>query len=345
MAALTATGIADLVVGTLRELGPLKFQNIAQSLQHYEVFSRWFKKDKVLFENGLGIQRTLMTALAGSARHTGLTSTNITNIQDVLTTMQVDWVHAEASWALIYQTDILMNAGKSQIVSVIKARRASALIDLVEELEDKAWGTPPSSTDTTLPWGVRYYVVTNATEGFNGGAPTGHTTVAKVNPTTYTTWNNYTDTYSAATKADLVKAMRTAHRKVKFVSPISVPEYTSEAKDRYRLYTNEDVISAFEDVGEAQNENLGRDIASMDGQMVFRGHPIVWVPKLDVETDDPLYMIDHGTFYPVVLKGDFLRESEAQQNANQRRVYEMFVDLTYNFICVNRRSNAVIYKV
>ena len=42
-------------------------------------------------------------------------------------------------------------------------------------------------------------------------------------------------------------------------------------------YVNEDTMSSLEDLGEAQNENLGRDIASMDGQIIFRRVPIIWV--------------------------------------------------------------------
>ena len=42
MADLLATDIADLVAGTLRELGRLRFQQVAQNLADYEVFSHWF---------------------------------------------------------------------------------------------------------------------------------------------------------------------------------------------------------------------------------------------------------------------------------------------------------------
>ena len=109
-------------------------------------------------------------------------------------------------------------------------------------------------------------------------------------------------------------------------------------------YVNEDTMSSFEDLGEAQNENLGRDIASMDGQIIFRRVPIIWVPKLDEDTTDPVYMIDHSTFYPVVLKGDYLRESDPKESAEAHNAYSIHVDLTYNYVCLDRRRNAVLYK-
>ena len=100
-------------------------------------------------------------------------------------------------------------------------------------------------------------------------------------------------------------------------------------------------MSNMEDIGEASNENLGRDLASMDGTMTFRNHPVIWVPELDGQTNAPVYMVDHSTFYPVVLKGDFLRESKSTQAPSQHNVYQYFVDLTYNYLCVDRRRNAV----
>jgi hypothetical protein len=342
MASITATDISDLVAGVLYDLGKLKFQQIAQNLQHYEVFSRWFKKDKVAFDSGIGIQRTLMNKLTNSAAHVGLLDPLQVNISDVLDQLQIPWRHARTHWALIYQTDILMNSGKSQIVSTIKARRAAAMLDLVEELENRAWSAPTSSTDKTLPYGLPYWVVKNATTGFNGGAASGHTTVGGVSLTDSPGFKNYTSIYTSISKADAIKKLRTAHRKTNFVSPITIDDYRGGVGDRYRLYTNESVISSLEDIGESQNDNLGRDVASMDGTITFRRNPIIWVPKLDADTTGPIFLIDHSTFYPVCLKGDYLRESEAKQAPSQDNVYYTVIWLTYNFLCVDRRRNAVL---
>ena len=212
----------------------------------------------------------------------------------------------------------------------------------MEELEDRAWAAAPSTTDKILPFSIQYWIVENATTGFNGGLPGSHTTVGGVNLNDSPTFKNYTDLYTNVTKSDLIKKLRTAHRKVRFVSPVTVEDYRGGIGDRYRLYVNESTISDIEDLGEGQNENLGRDIATMDGTVTFRRHPIIWVPKLDARTDNPVYLIDHSTFYPVCLKGDYLRESEAQKAPNQHNVYQIFVDLTYNYLCVDRRRNAVL---
>lgn len=342
--AVTATDIADLVAGVLYDLGRLKFQQIAQSLQHYEVFSKWFKKDKVAFDSGIGIQRTLMNKLSNAAEHVGLLDPLQVNIIDVLDQLQVPWRHARTHWALIYQSDILMNSGKSSIVSTIKTRRAAAMINLVEILEDAGWSAPSSSTDKLYPYGLPYWVVkASGTPSFQGGAASGHTLVAGVSLTDSPNFKNWTGQYSNVTKADLIKKLRTAHRKCQFVSPISIDDYRGTLGNQYRLYVNETTLSSLEDLGEAQNENLGRDLASMDGVMTFRRHPIIWVPKLDADTTNPVFMIDHSTFMPVCLRGDYLRESEAKQAPDQDNVYYVTTWLTYNYLCIDRRRNAVLY--
>lgn len=343
MPVLAVSDLNDLTAVTLRDLGPLKFQQIAQSLQYYEVFSKWFKKDKVVFDSGYGIQRNLMNTIdSTAAKHVGLLETDQTNIPDVVDQLQVPWRHIQTSWAIMYQTDVLMNRGRALIVNVIKPRRASALLGLVEELETKAWGSAPSSTDKILPYSIQYWIVENATTGFNGGVPAGNTTIANVSLTDSPNFKNYTALYTSKTKSDLVAKMRTAHRSIRFKSPVTIDDYRGGLGDRYRIYCNETTISAFEDIGEGQNENLGRDIASMDGTITFRRHPIIWVPQLDSRTDDPVYMVDHSTFYPVCLKGDYLRESPADKAPNQHNLYQVFVDMTYNYLNIDRRRSAVL---
>ena len=72
MATLQASDIPDIVVTTRVSEGRLRFQQIAQNLPFYEIFSRWFKRDKVMFSSGYKIQRTLMTKLnRAAAKHVG----------------------------------------------------------------------------------------------------------------------------------------------------------------------------------------------------------------------------------------------------------------------------------
>lgn len=359
MPELVYEDITDLVTGTLKHLGRMKFQQVAQNLQDYEIVGNWFKRDKVQFEYGVGVQRTIMGSLSRQARHTGAMTTDTVDIPTLLTTVAVNWRHAQVAWAFEYQ-ELLMNRGEALIVNIIKPRRTDALISMAEELEGKGW-TVPTSGDKLLPWGLPYWVTYTATAapgGFKGATPSGYTTVGGIDPTVTTNWQNYCSTYTAVTKSDLIKTMRQGVRKISWRPPVNVADYARGGYGNLRLYTDNTTIAALEDLGEAQNENLGRDLGRFGGAkdikfveetLTFRRHPIIWVPQLDdtsvfTAATNPVYAIDHATFYPVCLAGDYLRESDVLRAPGQHNVFRVFVDLTYNYLCVDRRRNAVFSK-
>lgn len=349
MATLSDTQIADLVAGTLRNLGRGKFQQIAQKLQRYEVMGKWLKMEPVE-EAGMGIQRTLMLKTADVAKHVGLYGKDTINVADVLTQMQINWRHANTHW-VYNETEVLEQAeGETLVLKIIKPRRANAMLSLADQLEVKAWACP-AIDNTVDPYGLPYWIVKNASAGFNGGAPSGHTTVAGIIPANYPNWKNYTGTYATVNKVDLVKTMRTVHRYINWKSPIDINDYRGAGGQNFRLYVNQTLMSGIEDIGEAQNENLGRDIGNvggdigkLDGELVFKKHPIIWIPQLDADTQDPIYFVDHSTFQVVVLKGANMRESAPIRHAESHLVWVIWTDMSYNFICIDRRSNAVLYK-
>lgn len=333
--------IADIVTSTLREYGPPTFQQIAQELPSYEVMGNWMKKDKVSFQGGRGISRRLMLNYQNVARHKGLYETDNTYLNDVLTEMTVDWVHADTFY-VFDKAEVLANRGKSLLTNVLLPRRAQAMLSLIQVLEDKAWSAP-STTETELPYGLPYWIVKNASTGFNGGTPGSHTTVAGVSPTSYPNWKNYTAQYASVAKDDLVRAMRTGHMKMQWKSPLENANegFRKRAAEDLRVYANSATIIALEELAEDQNDRLGTDLDSMGGRTVFKGHPLVYVPKLDDDSQNPVYFVDHSSFYPVILKGGYLVEEGPAKKANMHNVMETFIDLTYNFICVDRRRQAV----
>lgn len=361
MAEIPLESINDLVLGTLKELGRARFQQIAQELQFYEVVSMWFRKDKVQFDEGLGIQRNLMISLSKQAKHTGIMSTDSVDIPTLMAQLSVQWRHAMVGWGFAYQ-ELLVNRGKALVFNVIRPRRVDALISMAQVIESAAWSAPVSG-DTLLPWGIPFWVVYSASTapgGFNGGYPTGFTTLAGIDLTAAPNFKNYCSTYTAVTKADLISTMRQAHRKIMWKAPVNVADYAKGPYANLRLYTDNTTFTNFESVGEAQNENLGRDIAPfggplelkfIEGELTFRRHPIRWVPQLDDTTvmtsataTNPVYMVDHSTFYPVCLAGDFLRESPVIRAPAQHNVFRLFIDLSYNYLCTDRRRNAVFSK-
>lgn len=336
---LTDQDLRDLTLGTLKHLGKLKFNQVAQNLVRYEVMGRVMRRDKVQFDSGTGIQRTLMVDHSNAARNVGLYQKDAVNVGDVLEQIEIPWRHTTTNYAFD-RRELAMNGGESKIVDLLKVRRTDGMLSLIELMEANFWGAPVNELDKTTPWGVPLWVVKNASEGFNGDKiSTWSTYPGGLN---HAKFRNYTAQYAAVTKADLILKMRKAHRQTGFESPINIPDYRSGRGDQFRLYVNETTLEALENLGESQNENLGRDLAPMDGTITFRRNPIVWVPYLDADTSNPIYMLNFGYFHPVFLKGEYLREGEPKPAPEQHTVSVIHIDLTWNTLCTDRRRQAVL---
>lgn len=336
---LTAAQLGDLVATTLRDLGKPRFTEIATDLQDHTAMRALLKKNRVQLQSGTGVQWDVMVAHASSAQNVGLGASDNVNIVDTMVQATADWRNTTANYAVIGQ-EIAMNSEPSRIVDLIKERRIAALISMAELMEANFWGPPVAITDNLTPWGVNTWIVKNATEGFNGGVPSGYTTIG-LNPTTYPRWKNYTAQYTSVTKEDLVRKWRKAATFTNFKPPVEgIPTFNTG--DEYAFYTNYGVIGPLEESLEAQNENLGNDIASRDGVVMMRRAPVMWVPKLEADTTNPVYGINWGLFKTYILNGWWLRETHIPIYPGQHTVQANFLDCTYQWITKNRRCHFVL---
>ena len=346
---LSDSDIKDLVTGTLKHLGRLKFNQIATRLQDYEVMQRMMKRDRVQLESGQGIQRQIMIDHSAAAKNVGLYEVDDVNVRDVLDSISVPFRHTTTNYAF-ERRELAMNRPSPQrSLDLLKVRRADAMISLVERMEEDFWDKPATSTDKVQPFGIDYWLVSGGgSTGFEGGNPSGFTSGAGgIDSDTVSRWRNYTDRYTDVTKGDLIKKMRVAYRKIGFKSPVDIPDYRKGRGQNYRIYCDNTTITEMEELGEAQNENLGRDLATMDDMMTFRRNPLIWVPQLDDRTvgpTSPVYMVNFSFFYPVFLRGEYLREGEPRTSANQHTVMVVHVDLSWNILCTDRRRHALLDK-
>lgn len=345
---LQADAYQDILVNTLKELGRLKFTDLSYDLQEHVIMPTLLKKEKVKFDSGYGINWQVLVDHNHSARNVGLFAVDNINVRDGLRTATVPWRHTTADYA--YERRLMaMNREPAKILDYVKSQRHMAMVSLAAHMEQAGWSAPPADTDEDMPYGIPFWIqkygssgVTTA--GFNGTNPSGFTGGAGgISSTTHPRWANWTEQYTAVTKADLIKKLREATTKTGFKPPVDHASY-ARGKARRGLYTNYNVISAMEEVGEAQNENLGRDLASMDGQIMFRRTPVTYVPHLDSDTDDPIYGIDWSEFSFVFLKGEYLREDPPEKAPEQHTVYKGHIDLTWNTRCTNRRRQFCLSK-
>lgn len=345
MSGISEQDIADLMLATEPARKKNSFTDLITTLQDYIAWGQFVKNNSIGFDGGSELKFQALVAGSNNARTTGLYAQDNVQIVDHMTEGKMPWRHVTTSWGFD-RRELAMKTSSKEIVDFITVRHSvavQALADLVEEL---FWGCPTYG-DTRDPHGLLYWVVKNASEGFNGGAPSGYTTVGDLNPTTYPNWKNYSGTYTDYTMDTLVKKMRLMAYKTgwKALADIRSKEQTFGGSRGY--YTTWNVVGYVERLLEYQNDNLGNDLEPITKAFLRRA-PVVPVPFIDNNTldsmTDPIYQIDWTCFRPVFLNGEFRNESKPKQAANQHTVTEVHEDTTMNFLCTNRRKQGVLYK-
>ena len=277
------------------------------------------RKNRRVLESGSGIQFNVLVGQSNAAANTV-------------------WRNSQTSYMVIHQL-MSMNREPARIVDFVKQQRIMALISLAELMEQNFWGAP-SATDQLTPLGIPYWIVKNATKGFNGGNLSGYTSVANLSNATYPNWANWTAPYTNVSKDDFIRAVREAATKTDFQPPVDgIP--SPDTGDEYGFYTVYSVIQPLEEAVESQNDNLGRDVASQDGKVLFRRVPVSWVPFLEPDTTNPFYGINWGWLKLYILRGEWLRETNIPYTPGQHNVASHFLDCTYEIVSLNRRPHFV----
>lgn len=333
--------ILDLVASTQPELQRLKLTNIAQGITKFHVMNSILTKDRVEFQSGTGWERSIQADLMNSARHVEPYEPDVVMTADTMKKVKGPWRMTQASYAIEAHEEAFNRPGQNRIQNFLNIKRNDALMGLIKLMEDTFWSKPEDSSDKKTPFGLFYWLVPNATAGFNGGNaagfPDGPGGLIHAN------FKNYTDQYTNVTKADLIKRMRTAAEETAFELPPQIKAVREGQNIMQTVYTSLAVKQAMETLAEQQNDNLGRDLASMDGKALFHGMPIIRIPALD-SLNDPVLMVNKEVFYPIVMTGWWLKESKPQISATQHNVVNVFIDTTWNLACTDRRRLAYIQK-
>jgi hypothetical protein len=346
MPTLQSSGIADLVAMTLPQLGKLKFTDLMSNYQNTIVLKRVAKKGKMTFESGSAVDFNVITDTNHSAKMVGIGEIDNVNIPNLMTKGEIPWRHCTWNWS--HDRRILaMNREPSRIVDLLQTQRIAAFGDAIILFEVQGWQVP-ATTDTKSVYGIPYWIVksnTAATQannnGFNGGTPSGYTTVGNISPTTYPRWQNYATQYTLLTKDDFVRKARRMLYYIDFMPLVDeIPTYNTG--DDMMLCVNYNTEAALEELLEAQNDNLGNDVASMDGKVKLRRADVTAVRQLDLDTTNPLYAINFGEFHAMGLKGEWMYETVIPIVPGQHTVSQTHTDCSWNLFCRNRRRCGVI---
>ncbi len=342
MASLHVADIADLVTSTLADLGRMKWTEAATDLQEYVAFGSLINKGRVTFGSGSSVTWNVRLGqnTAGNARHAGMFEVDNINVGEGLKTANAPWRHATSGWAFD-RREPSMNKSPAMIVDLIKERRVEAMVEMAEEVEDKFWAAA-SGTTTDAPLGINTWLVRNATTGFTGGNHANFSGgLGGISSTTFPRWANWSAAYTTIGSAAGIALWREAFVKTRFKSPVAVSQYNTG--DKYSFYCGYDELAELESYQLGQNESIGTDLAAMDGNVLFRKIPVVWVPAVDSDSGNPIYGINWGVFKVAILNGWNLKETGPFQHGLQHNTLQTHVDLTYQIICYDRRRTFILY--
>ena len=216
--------IADLVAATLNIPERQKLVEIATALQDFIGYGMLMGEGDAPIKTASGVKILwdVLVKASQNAKFVGLGEVDSTNIMDGIVAAEIPWKHFTSNFGY-EEREIAMQGTAEKIVDLILTRRAMDTVDVAEKLEDAFWDMPASAADSKIPFGMNYWLVVNATKGFNGGAPFG-STVANINCTTYANWKNWTAQYTAVSKADFVAKVREGMVRVPAQRPQSQPD-------------------------------------------------------------------------------------------------------------------------
>lgn len=368
-------GSTDVVRATIEMLiSQGHFTNLLSDLSEYAIVKRIMPKHKKVFAGGF--DWTFKAAIGsdnkgnGTAKFIGAFENDTFNRVNVLAEGKVSPRFLTASY-VYSKLEQVLNSGEASkgkllaIVEFVKLQLELMYQGAFDLLENTFAGVGPATADDKkTPHGIAFYIqkqaMTGATHsaaanpdgGFDGLDPqlaTSATVSTKVacprcdiSSSTYARWANWAARYSKIEKDDLVRKMRIASHKVNFKSPLSLTDPTlSTGRD---ILTNLAVLQELETILESQNMNLGNDIASKDGKTLFKGTPIDYIPVLDDDTTNPVYMIDWKTLVFGTVDGWEKKVSAPKEDNNDHNLMKGFLDMSCEMVCTNLRNQAVICK-
>jgi hypothetical protein len=342
MPVLQTTDIPDLIESGTEDLGRFKLTDHSTDLIEFLAFNRLMRESQVRSDGGTRIRVNMQFGFEQNARFRGYYATDgEINRQEVLTHGFVDWRASDFKW-FWDEEEIDINSGETMIQDYIRVKRQAALMGWATFIEDWWWGTPPVLADTTTPFNMRYWItksIATPDGAFNGGAASGHTMKGPFNPTTYPRWKNWTYQYTDVIEDDLVRKMRRMVRKTNFTPPTGINNNSFTTGDRYEHYMNEATLNSFERLAEKRNDNLGFDFSAQTP--TYARAPMIYAPKLDEDSDNPIIHMNWGAMKTVYNKGKWMKERRAMQAPFQHTVWVVWVDSRFQIVVYDPRKLSI----
>lgn len=334
----TYNEVNDLVTATLFNDQKKRASNIDPTLlRNYPAARRLVKKSQVKEQGGKEIRFNVNVTGSNAAQSFGAFHTTTRTVSDHLKqgSMQLKNDKTDFSFDILEEE---FNQGAYEIIDHIENREQQAMISLTKKIESDFWSFA-ASTDNLTPQGILYWLPYCSSAGFVGTAPSGYSTVAGIDYSVYTGWKSYGDQYVAVSEDDACLKMRTAFSKVDFEPPLDtmiVGDYN--LGNQYGVYMNLSTIQQFENRAKDQNENLGPDVDSMNGRVMFRRTPLTQVAALDSNTRDPIIGINWGQLRNYVMSGWWMKRMKNPPASHQPLVVSVDVYCIHQTVMLDRRT-------
>ncbi|WDI44779.1 phage major capsid protein [Bremerella sp. P1] len=345
--------ILDLVESTINKYDRKKWVDISLNNQNYHFTKEIVRGGRMKNDaNSTACEWKVQTSYQDSTRYADLYDTDTHVVGDHLTNASSKWMKITDNWSFDKDENVF-NQGPEQIIDHVMVRQHAMMNGVFEFLENKMWTQPTS--DTARPYeilGIPYWIVKNATQGFNGGDPSSANAGAGgILTASVPNWKNYTDTYATVSSTDAIEKVVRAMEFCNFEAPDPHAAHESTKMPSYGLYSTYNFVEELRRHLRGQNDNLGEDAAAMmKGAPYIMSVPVKWVSVLSnsaataYDSTDPLYGINWNSFAFHSKAGNWMRETKNVQSATQHNVYVNYIDAWGQFVCKNRRTNFVMYQ-
>lgn len=277
--------------------------------------------------------------------------------------IKVDWALAKSDYSY-NDVEVGTNEGDpNRFVDLKRAYEQGCVVDTVNGMERALWTLPHSenmeaaSADPRHAYSILAYVTRDGLEpsSTNGGIATGSTaftTIATVNPSTDTWYQNKFGSYTAATPDDpdagLVAAMDDIVLQTMFEMPSGLKKYSEDkGLQKQVIVTSRDGVTFFKARLRSLNDRMEqlRDPAINGPQ--FSGVPVTYVSELDNAgwTDNqPDYLtLNLGYFFPVFRDGWYMFERPTDGGAKQPLSHTVYKFSQFNLFCRSRRRQGRVF--
>lgn len=330
--------INDAVVASLPDLDVGRVITVCQEFQEVPLVDMVLREGRIATSSGYGVNRNFNTDADDDFEFKSFTENDTVVIQNHLKRMFVPYVHGRLTWGWYYQ-ELKSNMGRKKIVDLLKPREDAKLIKMWERMEKVILSMPPTADAVgDLPLGLPYWVTSSATRGFAGGASSPHTTKGGLTPSSNLQFlYNRTGTVKSISRNSMLAQMEEAYLDCKWRTPITPKQQSGPAGQRYRWICGKTAYLGFTRMARQQNNDLGNELFSKEGQVTFKGAPFILVYAMDSgygwpSLTTPVAGIDFNSFYPVAMDGDFMRRTGPHQKEGNPDASYMRISTSMNFI-------------